>query len=182
MFERFTTGAREAVVQAQQVARDLGDPRITPAHLLVALTDADPGTRAALAAHGADRETLLDRFDTDGLDAGALAALGIDLDAVRRSADSTFGAGALDRAHPRARGPRRTPGHLPFTRDAKKTLEAALREALRLGHRRIEAGHVLLAIIRLDDTDGHALLRRCGVDPAALAADTTTRLGTTTAA
>lgn len=181
MFERFTSGAREAVVQAQEVARDLGDPRITPAHLVVALASGDDPVAAVLAAHGADRATLLDQLDTDGLDPAALAALGIDLDAVRRRADTVFGAGALDRAD-RDRAGKRPGGHLPFTRDAKKTLEVALREAVRLGHRRIEAGHVLLAVVRLDDTDGHALLRRCGVDPAALATDVTARLAADAAA
>lgn len=178
MFERFTIGARQAVVGAQEVARDLGDPRITPAHLVLALASGHDPVADVLAAHGADRATLLDRFDGDGLDPAALAALGIDLDAVRRRADTVFGAGALDRADRdrAARGGRRASGHLPFTRDAKKTLEVALREAIRLGQRRIEAGHVLLAVIRLDDTDGHALLRRCGVDPAALAVDVTARL------
>ncbi|WP_454049610.1 Clp protease N-terminal domain-containing protein [Cellulomonas sp. Marseille-Q8402] len=179
MFERFTSGAREAVVHAQEVARDLGDARITPAHLVVALASGGEPAAAVLAAHGADRETLLDRFAPDGLDPAALAALGIDLDAVRRRADTVFGAGALDRA---GRSTRRTGGHLPFTRDAKKTLEVALREAIRLGHRRIEAGHLLLAVVRLTDTDGYALLRRCGVDPAALAADVTTRLAADAAA
>lgn len=180
MFERFTTGARQTVVGAQQVARDLGDPRISPAHLVVALASTPDAAGEVLAAHGADRATLLDRFDTDALDAGALAALGIDLDAVRQQADTVFGAGALDRAH--RPGGRPSTGHLPFTREAKKTLEVALREAVRLGHRRIEAGHVLLAVVRLTDTDGHALLVRCGVDPAALAADVTARLGADAAA
>jgi ATP-dependent Clp protease ATP-binding subunit ClpA len=174
MFERFTAGARQSVVQAQEIARDLGDTRITPAHLVVALASVEDPAAAALAAHGASREALLDRFDRDGLDANALAALGIDLDAVRRQADTVFGVGALDRADARGRRPA---GHLPFTRDAKKTLEIALREAIRLGHKRIEAGHVLLAVIRLTDTDGHALLLRCGVDPAALAADVVERMG-----
>lgn len=179
MFERFTAGARQTVVHAQEVARDLGDPRISPAHLVVALARTPDPAAEVLAAHGADTETLLDRFDADGLDAGALAALGIDLDAVRRQADVVFGAGALDRAGRRARP---SAGHLPFTRDAKKTLEIALREAIRLGHRRIEAGHVLLAVVRLTDTDGHALLVRCGVDPAVLAADVTARLAADAAA
>jgi ATP-dependent Clp protease ATP-binding subunit ClpA len=186
MFERFTAGARAAVVQAQEIARDLGDARITPAHLVVAIASVDDPAAAALAAHGADRAALLDAFDGDGLDPAALAALGIDLDAVRRRADRVFGEGALDRAGSARRGGgaggRRSPGHLPFTRDAKKTLEVALREAIRLGHRRIEAGHVLLAVVRLSDTDGHALLRRAGADPAALAVDVTARLGDAAAA
>ncbi|WP_431838387.1 Clp protease N-terminal domain-containing protein [Cellulomonas sp. Y8] len=187
MFERFTAGARAAVVQSQEIARDLGDPRISPAHLVVAVASVPDPAAGALAAQGADRAALLDAFDGDGLDASALAALGIDLDAVRRRADTVFGAGALDRAD-RARRPgpggRRggAGGHVPFTRDAKKTLEVALREAIRLGHKRIEAGHVLLAVVRLSDTDGHALLRRAGVDPAVLAADVTARLAAAAAA
>ena len=75
MFERFTTGARQAVVAAQEVARDLGDPQISPAHLLVAVASSSDPAAHALAAHGADRQALLDRFDGDGLDASALAAL-----------------------------------------------------------------------------------------------------------
>lgn len=179
MFERFTTGARQTVVEAQQVVRDLGDRQIGAAHLVVALASADDPAARVLAAHGADRRTLLDRFDApdaaDDLDAAALASLGIDLDAVRRSADATFGAGALDAtgaAGAGRRGPAgRPPRHVPFTAEAKKTLEVALREAVRLGHQRIEAGHVLLAVLRLRDSAGHALLLRCGVDPAALTAE-----------
>jgi len=125
MFERFTTGARQAVVAAQEVARDLGDPQISPAHLLVAVASSSDPAAHALAAHGADRQALLDRFDGDGLDASALAALGIDLEAVRRRADAVFGAGALERAGRRRPAPS---GHVPFTRDAKKTLETALRD------------------------------------------------------
>ncbi|RMI09621.1 Clp protease N-terminal domain-containing protein [Cellulomonas triticagri] len=182
MFERFASGARQAVVDAQQTARDLGDPRITVAHLVVAVASGSDPAADALRRAGADRATLLDHLDDDGLDAAALGALGIDLDAVRRRADTVFGAGALDRAAGgRAARSRRSLAHLPFGKDAKKTLEVALREAVRLGHRRIEAGHVLLAVVRLDDTDGHALLRRVGVDPAALAAEVSAGLGTAAA-
>ena len=60
------------------------------------------------------------------LDAGALASVGIDLEAVSASADEVFGRGALDQAR---RSP--TKGHIPFTADAKKALELALREAVR---------------------------------------------------
>lgn len=180
MFERFTSGARHAVVGAQQVARDLGARRITDAHLLVAVASGDDAAAAALLAAGADRAALLDALGRpdDGLDASALGALGIDLDAVRRQADATFGAGALERAAESVpgRGPRRSPGHLPFTPDAKRILEVALREAVRLGHRRIEAGHLLLAVLRLDASDAHALLRRAGVDTGALDAAITADL------
>ncbi|HEY0185922.1 MAG TPA: Clp protease N-terminal domain-containing protein [Cellulomonas sp.] len=166
MFERFTAAARAAVVTAQEVARETGATRITTAHLTVALASGTGAAAEELATRGADRAALLARLGADdGLDAEALAALGIDLDAVRRQADTTFGAGALDRGtrHPASRG-----RHMPFDPDAKKTLEVALREAIRLGGRRIEAGHVLLAVLRLDGTDGHALLLACGIDPTEL--------------
>ena len=72
-----------------------------------------------------------------------------------------FGPGALERAG-------RTPGgHIPFTPDAKKALELALREAIRLHHRSIGAGHLLLGILRAENP-GRALLKRAGVDTDAL--------------
>ncbi|HET9647682.1 MAG TPA: Clp protease N-terminal domain-containing protein, partial [Microlunatus sp.] len=99
--------------------------------------------------------------------AGALAALGIDLAAVRRQADAAFGAGALDR--PRAT-PRR--GHLPFTREAKATLELALREAVRTKAATIGGGQLLLGLLRVPDAvAGQALgraLQQAGSGPAAL--------------
>ncbi|HEX2403606.1 MAG TPA: Clp protease N-terminal domain-containing protein, partial [Acidimicrobiia bacterium] len=39
-------------------------------------------------------------------------------------------------------------GHLPFSIDAKKVLELALREAIRSGDRRIRTEHILLGILR----------------------------------
>ncbi|WP_344006807.1 Clp protease N-terminal domain-containing protein, partial [Isoptericola halotolerans] len=91
---------------------------------------------------------------TGDLDAAALAAVGIDLAAVREQTDATFGRGALDRAGRRGRK-----GHLPFAPDAKKALELALREALRLGDKTIGSGHVLLGVVRADCPGGRALER-----------------------
>lgn len=42
------------------------------------------------------------------------------------------------------------PSHLPFSGDAKKVLELALREALQLGHNYIGTEHVLLGLARLE--------------------------------
>ena len=39
-------------------------------------------------------------------------------------------------------------GHIPFTPEAKRALEMALREALQLGHNYIGTEHILLGIIR----------------------------------
>jgi ATP-dependent Clp protease ATP-binding subunit ClpA len=161
MFERFTKEARAAVVGAQQVARDTGSASIDTRHLLVVLAE-DPGpVRRALREAGADVDALAAKGRADlragGLDGEALAALGIDLDAVRRQADAVFGADALQRAG-RAPG-----GHIPFTPDAKKALALALREAIRLDQKSIHTGHLLLGILRAE-SPGRALLVRAGVD------------------
>jgi ATP-dependent Clp protease ATP-binding subunit ClpA len=147
MFERFTTDARNAVIEAQLVARQVGSRSIESRHVLVGLAEADGRAGAALHAVGIDRGALAARLrgqlSETGLDAAALASLGIDLDAVRRRADQVFGAGSLERATKKGRR-----GHIPFTSDAKKSLELALREAVRAGSSEIHDGHLLLGILR----------------------------------
>jgi ATP-dependent Clp protease ATP-binding subunit ClpC len=58
-------------------------------------------------------------------------------------------------------------GHVPFTSDAKKNLEMALREALGLGHNYIGSEHILLGMLRFDCT-GTQVLHALDVDTAAL--------------
>jgi ATP-dependent Clp protease ATP-binding subunit ClpA len=106
------------------------------------------------------------------LDAVALAAVGIDLEAVRARVEARFGEGALDR--PRGRRCRRggdARGAVPFSARAKKTLELALREAAALGDRRIGGEHLALALAR-DDVGGAAgrVLDEAGIDRDAVAA------------
>lgn len=161
MVERFTADARDTVTQAQRHARDLGAKTIDTHHLVIALSVGGGPAGTALTAAGIDAGTLTTLVIRDDLDEAALATIGVDLDAIRAAADHTFGAGALDRA---GRAPR-SGRHLPFDKEAKKTLEVALREAVRLSHRSIDSGHLLLAVIRLDDTAGHRLLLRAGADP-----------------
>jgi len=152
MFEKFTKEARAAVVEAQQVARETRSATIDTRHLLAALVgDAGPAADALRAA-GLDPDDVVARArrsiaSGEPLDAGALAAVGVDLEEIRRRTDEVFGAGALDRAG--ARGPRRGK-HVPFTDDAKKSLELALREAVRLKDRGIDGGHLLLGVLRAD--------------------------------
>jgi ATP-dependent Clp protease ATP-binding subunit ClpA len=167
MFERFTKEARAAVVGAQQVARDTGSRSVDTRHVLVALVEAAGPVCHALGTAGADAEALAATSRADlragGLDAGALAGLGIDLDAVRRHTDAVFGRGALERA-------RRAPkGHIPFAPDAKKTLQVALREAIRLKQKSIHDAHLLLGILS-GENPGRALLLNAGVDTSALRA------------
>ncbi|UKJ64088.1 hypothetical protein H1Q78_00960 [Cellulosimicrobium cellulans] len=167
MFERFAADARATVVGAQEVARSRGDDAIDAVHLLLALARQDDGAgvgAAALATVGVDVDFLerhagsARRHDT--LDGPALAALGIDLDEIRARTDAAFGPGALDRAGDdgRRRGRRKRTSHLPFTPEAKKSLELSLREAVHEGSRTIDSGHVLAAVARAKGSTAHRAL------------------------
>lgn len=165
MFERFTKEARAAVVGAQQVARETGSRSIDTRHLLVVLAENPGPVYRALGEAGAEARAVSSKARAElragGLDADALAGLGIDLDAVRRQANAVFGPDALE-------GAGRTPrGHIPFTPDAKKALELALRETVRLKRKSIDSPLLLLGILRTDNP-GRALLRQAGVDTDAL--------------
>jgi ATP-dependent Clp protease ATP-binding subunit ClpA len=164
MFERFTSQARSAVVQAQEEARRIRHPRVGTGHLLLGVLAVETGTASRVLAGlrlGLDdgRESLArlsstaHRFAPD--EAEALRAVGIDLDEVRRSLEDAFGPGVLDRSDTRGR-PRR---HIPFTPRAKRALEDSLREALRLGSRSIGSEHILLGLLR--DTGSTATMMLC---------------------
>ncbi|MBU3060846.1 Clp protease [Nocardia sp. NEAU-G5] len=163
MFERFAKAPRYAIVVAQEEARELRSPEIDVEHVLLGLAASpDEDVRKILQDNGITvagiRESLSTGRSGQPLgddDAAALRSIGIDLDAVRESLEATFGADALDRAvapeKPRGRfgfGGGMKSGHIPFTRDAKKTLELSLREAISRGDDRIEAAHVLLGVLR----------------------------------
>ncbi|MFI6222477.1 Clp protease N-terminal domain-containing protein [Nocardia salmonicida] len=160
MFEKFSREARAAVVGAQSVAKELGANQIGPEHVLLGtLSNADPGLRAVLDAHGitADgvRTALAARTGEPQLgadDAQALRSIGIDLDAVQASIAENFGPQAWDRAEPEAKrgmlGRLLGSGHIPFTGPAKKTLELALRETIHRKDREITSVYLLLGILR----------------------------------
>ena len=166
MFERFTDGARRAVVAAQQEARERKADEIRTEHLLAALF-AVPDSPAVqvLARLGVDRGTVhaeMDRLHPPGrppLDAEALSTLGIDLDEVRRHVEEAFGPGALDRTRAAlgGKGPRRF-GHIPFERAAKKAIELSLREAIHLEHNWIGTEHLLLGLLHTETGAAHHIL------------------------
>jgi ATP-dependent Clp protease ATP-binding subunit ClpA len=165
MFERFTKDARSAVVDAQLVARAAHSDQIDSRHLLVALAESEGPARSALADGGLDVAVLVARARAsieagDALNPDALAAVGIDLDEVTRRTEATFGEGALARAGRTLRGRRK---HIPFTPDAKKSLELALREAIRLGAKEIHGGHVLLGLTRAE-SPARSILSDAGAD------------------
>jgi len=178
MFERFTPGARAAVVVAQDSARFLGHRYIGTEHLLLGLLAAPDDTAGrVLAGLGVTRVRVLadiERIekahqepsrDLLEKDTVALRTIGIDLDAVRAAVEESFGPGALDagtgashddlpgpwwrRRHRQQHQPAGSPrGHIPLTPRAKKVLELSLREALALKHGYIGTEHVLLGVLR----------------------------------
>ena len=160
MFERFTKSAREVVVRAQAEATALGRERIDADVLLLGVAGGETWAARVLADHGATHRALKERAASGGLDSTALAAIGIDLDEIRRRAEAVFGPGALER------GRRARDGYVPFTPGAKKALELALREAIAAGDKEIGDEHVLLGVLR--EGGAEALLRSTGAEPAVL--------------
>jgi ATP-dependent Clp protease ATP-binding subunit ClpA len=178
MFERFTQDARRVVVGAQAEARGLGHGWIGTEHLLLAVLS-DAGSPVAAALHGVgltpDKVRAEVRRQLGPVDDGAaLAGIGIDLDEVRRRVEDRFGPGALEGSSeaPVRRGRslrlrRRSPaacsaaapgpGHIPFTRRAKKALELALREAMAAKSREIRTAHLVLGLMREDGLAARAV-------------------------
>lgn len=75
------------------------------------------------------------------------------LDAARTSVEDMIGLGGAAPS-----------GHIPFTPTAKKVLELSLREAMALRHRNIEAGHILLGILREGEGVGARVVAAAGID------------------
>lgn len=109
MFERFTPEARTVVVHAQDHARRLGHRYVGCEHVLLAVVSAGPPAAAVLREHGLTPEQVEEQIVRQvglgagaslfaGLDAEALAAIGIDLDSVRTRIEGAFGADALTEA------------------------------------------------------------------------------------
>lgn len=180
MFERFTRGARRAVVIAQEEARQLGHDRVGTEHLLLGILEQpEEPVLAVLAEAGLDQEAArqaLRRLRGKG-DQQVLATIGVDLDAVREAVEAAFGEGALDdppeegrkrwgRFRPSADGV--VTGHIPFSSPAKKALELSLREALRLKSKEIGVGHLLLGVLREGEGLGVLVIAEHGLEPTAV--------------
>jgi len=153
MFERFTKSARAVVVGAQGHARALHSHRIEPVHLFLgALDHADEHLKKALGAAGFTVDGVL--ADVRSQDERALKSLGIDLDTIVSTIDSTLGSGALEGAHTSL------PRHLPFAASAKEVLKLSLKEAVERRDREIGVEHVLLGLVRGADPTFTALVQQ----------------------
>lgn len=178
MFERFTKEARQAIHFALGESRRAGAAKIGCEHILIGLAHGDPGpAHQALTDVGLDvarLRALLPASAGEPLDADSLALLGIDLDQVRRAAESAFGAGALDRPS-RTRSPGGARARMG--RDGKKALELALRAAQTRHDNVLSGGHLLVGIIDQGDNAALRMLTAADVDSAALRADVLRRMG-----
>ena len=172
MFERFTDQARQVVILAKGQATERGDDQIRPVHMLYGLAAADGVAARALAGLGADAAAVErelgragapagaspaapGRPDEQAGDAEALAAIGIDLDEIKRRIEESFGPGALERVPLTPRGPLNWTGRLPLNDQAKMTLALALKEARGLHHNYIGTEHVLLGLLRVAERYPH---------------------------
>ena len=146
MFERFTSGVRDAVMtHAPAEARQRGDRRVGTEHLLLGVLH-DPAAAEALGVRVPSARAAL-----AALDEAALAAIGVDARGVERAT---------------VRAPTK---RMPFTSGAKATLSRALAVAKRAGARRITSVHLLVGLLDGDRTDAATdILTELGVDRVAV--------------
>ena len=147
MPKRLSADARKLVLtSATQEARRRGDRRFGTDHLLLGLLhDADSRAAKALGVSLADA-----RAASDALDLAALAAVGIQIQALGGGPPAAFG--------------RRFP---PLTSGARAVFKRAIDEARPFKSGRIGTTHFLLALLSLQRPDPAAeLLDALGVDPA----------------
>jgi hypothetical protein len=96
--------------------------------------------------------------DDAGTAARAVTGQGLDLDVVRRTATATL---------PAAAGT--VPDMIPFDSRAREALERTFQVAMRTGAETVTAGHLLLAVLELED--GTGVLAGLGLDRDGVAAD-----------
>jgi ATP-dependent Clp protease ATP-binding subunit ClpA len=186
MFERFTGPARAVVGRARREARDLRHPYIGTEHLLLALVSEEGGVAYGVL-HQAGLDAARVRADIERLvakpakiltddDAAALRTIGIDLDAVLARIEESFGP---DAPHPPASRRRRwwLVDGTRFSQRARKVLELALREAVRLHDNVIGTEHLLLGLVREGNGLAAKILTDAGLDLADLRRATLARRG-----
>ena len=142
IFNRFAKEARRCAEAAVEEARLLGHDSVGDEDLLLGILRADDGVASrALSSLGVTPEAV--REQSEELLSDALSSIGISLEEARRSAGEAFEMRLPDERR------------IPFSPRAKKALEQALPEALRVGDNRITPEHVLLGILR--NTGGTAV-------------------------
>jgi Clp amino terminal domain, pathogenicity island component len=92
--------------------------------------------------------------EPEGLAAKAIEALGVSLETARQALLATLLPAMVDEP---------MSGKIPFTQRAKKVLELAIRDALRLGHNYVGTEHLLLAVLEDEKGPGGSALSEVGV-------------------
>jgi ATP-dependent Clp protease ATP-binding subunit ClpC len=155
IFNRFTRETRACVKAAVEEARVLGHDSVGDEDLLLGILSTDEGMGAeALASLGVTLEGA--REESERMLSDALTSIGISLEQVRREAGDAFEMRVPDNRR------------IPFSPRAKKALEQALREAVRLRDSRIGTEHVLLGILRNRDGMAVRIMAGMGLSPEAL--------------
>jgi ATP-dependent Clp protease ATP-binding subunit ClpC len=131
MFERFTDRARRVVVLAQEHARQCDHTSIEPEHLLIALLKEGEGVAWQALTNVCPVSFAIAAKAQENL----------------MRVPTSAGLGTVPQPH------------IPFNATTKKVLELSMREALQLGHNYIGTEHLLLAIIRHDDTAAECIKR-----------------------
>ena len=159
MFERFSPEVRQVVLDAKAQAARLGHSFIGCEHLMLSMSASetlvgDVFRELGLAPAAIEPVVLgLLRTPRAPIDKDALAAIGIDLEAVTARVEEAFGPGALNCSPKRARRRWRRRRALasptgmvtPFTPNAKKCLEGALRQAVSARDGHIGVAHMAVS-------------------------------------
>jgi ATP-dependent Clp protease ATP-binding subunit ClpA len=150
IFNRFARDARRCVEAGVEEARLLGHDSVGDEDLLLGVLRSGEGIAVeALSSLGVTLEAALK--ESEAMMADALSSIGISLEDVRREAGEAF-----DMRIPAGR-------RIPFSPRAKKVLEGALREAVRLGDNRMTSEHVIRGLLRDESGTAARLLGRLGV-------------------
>lgn len=189
MFERFTHESKDLIQSAHEHARRLDHLWVGTEHLLLALASSPGGVAGTFDAHGLsparlEGAVLAHLAASDSEEREALQAIGIDLDRVREALELESGPSLLEmrlekarQRFPRAwRRSHRPLLSRPFTSRAKRALELALQEALRLKHKTIEPEHIALGILRQGAGVAGAVLDELAIETDSLRADLETSL------
>jgi ATP-dependent Clp protease ATP-binding subunit ClpA len=191
MFERFSPEGRQVVLDAKAQAVRLGHNFIGCEHLMLSLSAS--GTlvgevfrELGLAPAAVEPVVLrLLRAPRALIDKDALAAIGIDLEKVTARIEEAFGPGALDCPPRRVRRRWRRPRALvspagkvtPFTPNAKKCLEGALRQAVPTRDGHIGVAHMAVSLLSMRAGMAPRILSELGVPAGSVISLVTERTG-----
>lgn len=149
--------AEPYVIAAAALSRRLGHRHVGTEHLLLALVRHDGSARRILQGLGVSQATVEEELRcwlAEGdprIDPQALAALGIDYDAVLERLEDTFGPGALERTRHACLG---------VSPRTKKALAFAVDNA---GGQPVGEEHVLLGVLSVPDSVACRVLTGLGV-------------------